>query len=130
MFIFRLLNIIVGQIVRLNDKARSSARKGLGKLRISECKNACLQRIVLYFNVVTVNTENYNQQIRYLHLRKLQSAKSFSTSQKITISKAFLRRSLHRRRLQSANPSQGKNHKKGKERRKKKEKRNNGGGGT
>ena len=117
MFIFRLLNIIVGQIVSLNDKARSSARKGLGKLRISECKNACLQRIVLYFNVVTVNTENYNQQIRSLHLRKLQSAKLFSTSQKITISKAFLRRSLHRRRLQSANPSQGKNHKKGKERR-------------
>ena len=78
MFICRLLNIIVGQKVSHNDKARSSARKGLGKLRILECKTHVLQRIVLYFKGVTVNTENYNQQSRSLHLRKLQSAKPFS----------------------------------------------------
>ena len=65
-------------------------------------KTHVLQKIVLYFKGVTINTENYNQQSR----------------------------SLHCRRLQLANPSQGKNHKKGKERRKEKEKRNNGGGGT
>ena len=83
-----------------------------------------IQRITIG-KVVLYILENYNQQSLSL---------SFSTSQKITISKAFLCRSLHRRRLRSANPSQGKNQNKRKEKRKKKEKigeeRNKGGGGT
>ena len=60
MFIFGLLNIIVGQKVSHNDKARSSAWKGLGKLRISECKNACFIKDFPLFKGVTVNIENYN----------------------------------------------------------------------
>ena len=40
-------------------------------------KTHVLQRIILYFKGVTVNTENYNRKIRSLHLRKLQSAKPF-----------------------------------------------------
>ena len=83
-----------------------------------------IQRITIG-KVVLYISENYNQQSLSL---------PFSTSQKITISKAFLCRSLHCRRLRSANPSQGKNQKKGKEKRKEKEKigdeRNNAGGGT
>ena len=41
-------------------------------------KTHVLQRIVLYFKGVTVNTENYNQQSRFLHLIKLQLVKPFS----------------------------------------------------
>ena len=41
-------------------------------------KTQVLQRIVLYFKGVTVNTENYNQQSRSLHLIKLQLEKPFS----------------------------------------------------
>ena len=41
-------------------------------------KTHVLQRIVLYFKGVTVNTKNYNQQSRSLHLIKLQSTKPFS----------------------------------------------------
>ena len=47
-------------------------------------KTHVLQRIVLYFKGVTVNTENYNQQSRSLHIRKLQSAKPFSVVLYIT----------------------------------------------
>ena len=78
MFIFRQLNIIVGQKVSHNDKARSSAWKGLGNYASQSAKTHVLQRIVLYFKGVTVNTEIYNRQSRSLHLRKLQSAKPFS----------------------------------------------------
>ena len=99
MFIFRLLNIIVGQKVSHNDKARSLARKGLRKLRISELKKCMFYKGLIFIS------------------------KELQLIQKITINKAFLRRSLHRRRLRSANPSQGKNHKKGKEKRKEKEKK-------
>ena len=56
MFIFRLLNIMVGQKISYNDKARSSVQK----THVS-------QKIVLYFKGVTVNTENYSQRSRSLH---------------------------------------------------------------
>ena len=156
MFTFKLLNIMVGQKISYNDKARSSARKGLG------AKSACftkrlffiskelqlIQRIIVnravpytsetsgtnssllmrkknlqgkrrekrkqgarlvealkshitqiqmfskklyfHFKEVTITSEdykiflyiseNYNQQSRSLHLKKLQSAKPFPTS--------------------------------------------------
>ena len=38
MFIFKLLNIMVGQKISYNDNARSSARKGLG------AKSACFTK--------------------------------------------------------------------------------------
>ena len=41
-------------------------------------KTHVLQRIVLYFKGVTINTKNYNQQSCSLHLRKLQSTKPLS----------------------------------------------------
>ena len=58
MFIFRLLNIMVGQKISYNDKARSLVQKA----HVS-------QKIVLYFKGVTVNTENYSQRSRSLHKR-------------------------------------------------------------
>ena len=61
------------------------ARKGPGRLHETSDKYTCFQKIVLLFQRITVSLENYNQQNRSLHLRKLQSAKPFSTSQKITI---------------------------------------------
>ena len=138
MFIFRLLNIIVGQKVSHNEKARSSTWKGPRKimhLRVQKrifykglffiSKELQLIQRITIGKVVLYISENYNQQSLSL---------SFSTSQKTIISKAFLCRSLHRRRLRSINPRQGKNQKKGKEKRIEKEKigeeRNNAGGGT
>ena len=70
MFIFRLLNIMVGQKISYNDKERSSMQKA----HVS-------QKIVLYFKGVTVNTENYCQWNRSLHLRD-KRRKRFSTPQK------------------------------------------------
>ena len=63
MFIFGLLNIMVGQKISYNDKERSSAWKDLG------AKSACLQKIVLYFKGVTVKTVDHSQQSRSLHFR-------------------------------------------------------------
>ena len=67
MFILRPLNIMVGQKIRYNDKARSSVQKA----HVS-------QKIVLYFKGVTINAENYSQQSRSLHKRR----EHFSTPQK------------------------------------------------
>ena len=70
MFILRPLNIMVGQKIRYNDKARSSVQKA----HVS-------QKIVLYFKGVTVNAENYSQRSRSLHLIDKRH-KQFSTPQK------------------------------------------------
>ena len=70
MFILRPLNIMVGQKIRYNDKARSSVQKA----HVS-------QKIVLYFKGVTVNAENYSQRSRSLHLKDKRH-KQFSTPQK------------------------------------------------
>ena len=59
MFIFRLLNIMVGQKISYNDKARSSARKGLG------AKSACIIKDCSLF------------QRSYGYYRELQSTESF-----------------------------------------------------
>ena len=70
MLILRPLNIMVGQKIRYNDKARSLVQKA----HVS-------QKIVLYFKGVTVNAENYSQRSRFLHLRDKQH-KQFSTHHK------------------------------------------------
>ena len=44
-------------------------------------------RVSKDYTFITVTPENYNQQNRSLHLKRLQSAKPLSTPQKITISK-------------------------------------------
>ena len=64
MFIFRLLNIMVDQKISYNDKAAHVS-----------------QKIVLYLKGVIVNTENYNQRSRSLHLKDKQH-KQFSTPHK------------------------------------------------
>ena len=48
--------------------------------------------------VIAVISENYNQQSRSLHLRKLQLAKPFSTSKKITINKHLVKAKTTRKR--------------------------------
>ena len=86
-------------------------------------KTHVLQRIVLYFKEIIVNTENYNQQIHSLHLNYNQQSfsKPFSTLQKVTISQPQSRQKLQRKEKE-------------KEKRYKKEKigeeKHNGGGGT
>ena len=50
------------------------ARKGLGRLHETLDKYTYFQKIVLLFQRITVTPENYNQQNRSLHLRKLQLA--------------------------------------------------------
>ena len=42
MFIFRLLNIMVGQNISYNDKERSSAQKGLGVKSVCFIKDCSL----------------------------------------------------------------------------------------
>ena len=63
MFIFRLLNIMVGQKINYNDKAGA----WIGKVRVQ--KAHVLQKFVRYFKGVTVNTEGHIQRSRSLHLR-------------------------------------------------------------
>ena len=85
------------------------ARKGPGRLHETSDKYKCFQKIVLLFQKITVIPENYNQQNCSLHLKKLQSAKLLSTSQKITISKTvpYISENYNQQIA-----TQGKNHKK------------------
>ena len=77
MFSFRLLNIIVGKKVIIIKQGGRLGR-AWENCASQRAKTHVLQRIVLYFKGVTVNTKNYNRQSRSLHLRKLQSANPFS----------------------------------------------------
>ena len=74
------------------------ARKGPGRLHETSDKYKCFQKIILLFYRIIVISENYNQQNRSLHLRKLQLAKSFSTTQKIIISKQSFKAKTTRKR--------------------------------
>ena len=74
------------------------ARKGLGRLHETSDKYTCFQKILLLFQRITVISKNYNQINRSLHLRKLQLAKPFSTSQKIPIGKQPLKAKTTRKR--------------------------------
>ena len=74
---------IFGLPTLVNHKERSRelglseihrARKGLGRLHETSDKYTCFHKIVLLFQRIIVIPENYNQQNRSLHLRKLQSA--------------------------------------------------------
>ena len=100
MFIFSLPTLV-------NHKERTrelslleihEARKGPGRLHETLDEYACFQKIVLLFQRIIVILENYNQQNRSLYSRKLQSAKLFSTSQKITISKQPFKAKTTRKR--------------------------------
>ena len=66
--------------MRKKKRARSSARKGLGKLHI---RQKCMfpKNCTFISRELWLSQENYNKQNRSLRLR--ESAKSFSTSQKI-----------------------------------------------
>ena len=78
------------------------ARKGPRRLYKTSDKYTCFQKIVLLFKRITVIPENYNQQNRSLHLTKLQSAKSFSTSKKITTSKQPFKAKNHKKEKREA----------------------------
>ena len=80
MFIFGLPTLVnhKERIRELGLSEIHGASKGPGSLHETSDKHMCFQKIVLFF------PENYS------YSRKLQSAKSFSTSQKITISKIVL----------------------------------------
>ena len=108
MFIFSLINIPAD-----HKKKKTKTNKQTSDKYTHFQKNCTF---------ISVISENYNQQSRSLHLIKLQSAKSFSTSVVIYVSEDHDR------------PCQGKNHKKEKDKRMEKEKRweerNNGRSGT
>ena len=56
MFIFRLLNIIVGQKISYNDKARSSAQKGLVEKSACFVKRLCfISKKLRLIQRITVN---------------------------------------------------------------------------
>ena len=64
-------------------KRKEKARSSVGR----SFENSHNTNTKFHLREVTITSEDYKN--LSLHLRKLQSAKSFSTSQKITISKAF-----------------------------------------
>ena len=71
MFIFSLINILA------DHKKINKKNKQTNIIQVHTFPKDC--------TFISVISKNYNQQSRSLHLRKLQSTKSFSTSQKITI---------------------------------------------
>ena len=100
MFIFSLPTL-VNHKERTRELSLSEihgARKGLGRLHETSDKYTCFQKIVLLFQRTIVTPENYNQQNFSLHLKKLQSVKLLSTSQKITINKQPLKAKTIRKR--------------------------------
>ena len=77
------------------------AQKGPGRLHETSDKYTYFQKVVLLFQIIIVIPENYNQQNCSLHLKKLQSAKPFSTSQKITTSNNHSRKKPQEREKRS-----------------------------